>query len=233
MATQQPLNNEQRRLLKITARMPLASVADLAPVLGMAEDRVRRMLSTLRSGGWVESVFRGMTERRQHRWFLTRKAVDALYVTGHQHPSPREEARAEGLARFHPERELPADFTERFALDHGHPAHLEGQDNSPFTGTDPEGDNGNSDGDGPDHEHPPWTATSRGIETSLRRLAMLEPVYNLAPGLLQTGRVNLPAHTRQAGRELRMTDFRLLRHGGFYHAVARYGNDLWTPFRVF
>ena len=27
-----------------------------------------------------------------------------------------------------------------------------------------------------------------------------------------------------------MTDFRLLRHGGFYHAVARYGHDLWTPF---
>ena len=27
-----------------------------------------------------------------------------------------------------------------------------------------------------------------------------------------------------------MTDFRLLRHGGFYHAVARYGEDVWTPF---
>ena len=27
-----------------------------------------------------------------------------------------------------------------------------------------------------------------------------------------------------------MTDFRLLRHGGFYHAAARYGQDLWTPF---
>ena len=27
-----------------------------------------------------------------------------------------------------------------------------------------------------------------------------------------------------------MTDFRLLRRGGFYHAVARYGPDLWTPF---
>ena len=27
-----------------------------------------------------------------------------------------------------------------------------------------------------------------------------------------------------------MTDFRLLRHGGFYHAVARYGQDVWTPF---
>ena len=27
-----------------------------------------------------------------------------------------------------------------------------------------------------------------------------------------------------------MTDFRMLRRGGFYHAVARYGPDLWTPF---
>ena len=26
-----------------------------------------------------------------------------------------------------------------------------------------------------------------------------------------------------------MTDFRLLRRGGFYHAVARYGPDLWIP----
>ena len=63
---------------------------------------MRRMLGTLRSGGWVESVVRGMTERRQHRWFLTRKAVDTLYVTDHRHPSPREEARATGLAAFHP-----------------------------------------------------------------------------------------------------------------------------------
>ena len=27
-----------------------------------------------------------------------------------------------------------------------------------------------------------------------------------------------------------MTDFRLLRRGGFYHAVARYGEQVWTPF---
>ena len=83
------------------------------------------MLGTLRSDGWIESVVWGMTERRQHRWFLARKAVDALYVTDHQYPSPREEARAAGLAEFHPEGELPGDFAEQFALDHDHPAHLE------------------------------------------------------------------------------------------------------------
>ena len=226
MPRRKSLTNEQRRLLKITARMPLASVANLAPVLGLDEDRVRRMLGTLRRGGWVTSVVRGMTERRQHRWFLTRRAVDLLYVTDHQHPAPREEARAEGLAAFHPEEELPEDYRERFALDHDHPVHLEDQGNSPFAA----GDAADANGDGPDHEHPPWTATSRGIETSLRRLAMLEPVYRLAPDLIRSGRVNRPADDTAASREVRMTDFRLLRRGGFYHAVARYGPDLWIPF---
>ena len=89
MAARQPLNDDERRLSRITARMPLASVANLAPVLGLDEEKVRRMLCALRRGGWVTSVVRGMTERRQHRWFLTRRAVDLLYVTDHQHPAPR------------------------------------------------------------------------------------------------------------------------------------------------
>ena len=53
MAPRQPLNDEQQRLLKVTARMPLASVANLASVTGLDEERVRRMLNRLRSGGWV------------------------------------------------------------------------------------------------------------------------------------------------------------------------------------
>ena len=226
VAQREQLTNEQRQLLRITARMPLASVANLAPVLDLEEDKVRSMLGRLRGGGWVTSVVRGMTERRQHRWFLTRRAVDLLYVTDHQHPAPREEARAAGQAAFHLEGELPEDYRERFALDHDHPVHLENQASSPFAS----GDSAEQTGGGPDHEHPPWTATSRGIETSLRRLAMLEPVYRLAPDLLRSGRVNQPADDVAASREARMTDFRLLRHGGFYHAVARYGLDLWTPF---
>ena len=226
MPRREPLNQEQRRLLKIAARMPLASVANLAPVLDLDDEKVRRMLGALRRGGWVTSVVRGMTERRQHRWFLTRRAVDLLYVTDHQHPAPREEARAEGLAAFHPEGELPEDYRERFALDHDHPVHLEDQGGSPFA----DGDTADTNGGGVDHEHPPWTATSRGIETSLRRLALLEPVYRLAPDLLRSGRVNRPPGDTAATREVRMTDFRLLRHGGFYHAVARYGPDVWTPY---
>ena len=125
MAPRQPLNDEQRRLLRITARMPLASVNNLASVTETTEDQVRGMLGRLRSGGWVSSVMRGMTERRQHRFFLTGQAVELLYDTGHQHPSSREEARAEGLARFHPQGELPEDYRERFALDHDHPVHLD------------------------------------------------------------------------------------------------------------
>ena len=53
MAARQPLNDDERRLLRIAARMPLASVANLAPVLGLDEERVRRMLGVLRRGGWV------------------------------------------------------------------------------------------------------------------------------------------------------------------------------------
>ena len=124
MAPRQPLNDEQRRLLRIIARMPLASVANLASLTGLDEEKVKRMLGRLRSGGWVSWVMRGITERRQHRFFLTGQAVDLLYTTDHQHPAPREEARATGLAAFHPQGELPRDYRERFALDHDHPVHL-------------------------------------------------------------------------------------------------------------
>lgn len=92
MEPRQPLNDEQRRLLKFTARMPLASVANLAAMLDLTEDRVRRMLATLRANVWVESVVQVMNERRQHRWFLSRKAVDGLYVTDHHPPAARRQS---------------------------------------------------------------------------------------------------------------------------------------------
>ena len=53
MARERQPNEEQRRLLKIAARMPLASVANLAPLLDLEEDKMRRMLGALRRGGWV------------------------------------------------------------------------------------------------------------------------------------------------------------------------------------
>ncbi len=228
MPPRKPPNDAQRRLLRIIARMPLASAANLAPILDLSEDRIRRMLGTLKSGGWVASVMRGMTERRQRRFFLTSNAVDLLYATDHQHPSPWEEARAAGLAAFHPQGELSADFRERFTLDHDHPIHLESHAGSPFNSSDPVENGTHYGADG--HEHPPWTATSRGLAMSLRRLAMLESVYRLTPDLLRSGRVSLSSDNTVAAGDVRMTDFRLLRYGGFYHAVARYGEDFWTTF---
>ncbi len=128
-----------------------------------------------------------MTGRPRRCWFLSSKAMDALYVADHRHPGPREEARAAGIARLHPEGRLPAYFTERFALDHHHHAHLEDQDASPFSRAERPLE------DESEHEHPPWTATSRGVQVSLRRLSMLEPFYALAPELLRGGRPGPPA----------------------------------------
>ena len=224
MAPREPVNDERRRLLRITGLMPLASVSNLAPVLGMSERRVRRMLLGLRTGDWVASVRRGMAEGQRRRWFLTRRAVDLLYALHHQHPSPREEARADAAARWGQGPEATAEFRARFALDHEHRVHVDGLAASPFLGDAPPP----PAPEGTLHEHPPWTATERGVETSLRRLAMLEPVYRLAPDLLTSGRARWPADG--AGRDLRMTDFRLLCHGGFHHAVARYGEEAWVPF---
>ena len=51
MARRELLNDQQRRLLRIAARMPLASMANLALVLGMDEEKVRRMLGALRRAG--------------------------------------------------------------------------------------------------------------------------------------------------------------------------------------
>ena len=95
MARREPLNDDERRLLKITARMPLASVANLAPVLELDEERVGRMLGSLRRGGWVTSVVRGMTERRQHRWFLTRRGRGPAL----RHRSPASRAQGGGTGR--------------------------------------------------------------------------------------------------------------------------------------
>ena len=224
MAPRPTLSDEPRRLLRTTGLMRLVSVSNLAAVLGAGDRSIRRMLNRLRRDGWVWSVRRGMTERRQERWFLTRRAVDLLYATDHQHPAPREAARAELPAGYG--RAAPADLDRRFAQDHEHRPHREHLAISPFVPVPPENDAGEETW----HEHPPWTATSRGVEMSLRRLAILEPMYRLAPELLTSGYLRWPSGEVRAGHDLRLTDFRLLRHGGFHHAVARYGPDVWTPF---
>ena len=224
MAPRQLLGEEQRRLLRIVGLMPLVSVSNLMPILGMDEQPIRRMLNGLGGGGWVRWVRRGMTERQRQRWFLTRQSADLLYANDHEHASPREEARATlpagyGIAP-------PADFDRRFTQDHEHRPHLEHLAMSPFVAPPPDDDAEA----GAYHEHPPWTATSRGVEACLRRLAMLEPMYLLAPELLRSGHLRQPAGEPSVVRDLRLSDFRLLRYGSFHHAVARYGPEVWTSF---
>ena len=210
---------EQRRLLRIIGYMPLASASNLATIVQMSADSVRRRLNGLRRAGWVSALKRGVTEPRQNRWFLSSRSVELLYSAEHLHPTPRELAIASGESTLGLGRQPPPEFRQRFALDHDHPLHLEGHAGSPFVGDDIVAQG---------HEHPPWTATSRGVWSCMRRQAMLERVYRLAPDLLLSGRVR--RNSRTTSRQLRMTYFRLMRHGGFYHAVARYGQDVWVPF---
>lgn len=84
--------------------------------------------------------------------------------------------------------------------------------------------------DGDIHGHVPWTASARGIRRCMRRLAALEMLYWLAPDLVRNGDLLLPAHSTAASPDLRMADFRLLRYGGWHHAIAHYGEHLWVTF---
>ena len=217
-------SNQQRRLLRIIGRMPLASAANLAAVLNVEPNVARRRLTVLRNSGWIASLRRGMVERSQHRWFLTLEAVEWLYTTDHEHLSPREIARADGMARVHPWVEGRA-AAGQFASDHEHLPHLEEPHFTPFVEPDP-----SCDIPPGLHEHPPWATTARGLQVCLRRLAMLEAVYRIAPGLMRSDQLTWPHDGVPIDAELHMTDFRLLRHGGFYHAVARYGEPLWVTF---
>ena len=79
-------------------------------------------------------------------------------------------------------------------------------------------------------EHIPWTAASRGVRSSLRRLAALEMLYRFAPSMLESGWLFVPRSGTASQPETRMTDFRLLRNGGWYHAVAHYGASFWAAF---
>ena len=81
-----------------------------------------------------------------------------------------------------------------------------------------------------DRDHLPWTATARGVRTCLRRLACLELLYRLAHGLVQCGWLRAPPGAAAELSNLAMSDFRLLRYGGWFHAVAHYGERYWVTF---
>ncbi|WP_419863844.1 hypothetical protein [Candidatus Poriferisodalis sp.] len=75
-----------------------------------------------------------------------------------------------------------------------------------------------------------WTVTARGVRTCVRRLAWLELLYRLAPRLLFSGWLRVPPGVAPGVGDLAMTEFRLLRHGGWFHAVAHYGERYWVTF---
>ena len=79
-------------------------------------------------------------------------------------------------------------------------------------------------------EHLPWTATARGLRSCARRLAALEPLYRLAPRLLRSGWLRVPGSDPADRLDSGMTDFRVLRYGGWFHAVAHYGEHYWVTF---
>ena len=216
MVTERGLNDDQRRLLRLIGLTPLADAAELALFLDLPPERVRSRLSTLRRRGWLASLRCGAHERPRARWLLTRQSLELLYATDHTHPRPRERA---GYERAWPLPDARAGVDQP-PLDLGHehlgpeltrPGSLRARLAEPVAG------NGQ-------HEHPPWSATARGAQFCLRRLAMLEPIYGLAPVLLRDG------FLRGNGPPPALRDFRLLRRSGFFVAVARYGDDLWVPF---
>lgn len=166
-----PLGAAERRLIDIVARMPLASAANLVPILAMSERQVLTMLRRLQRAGWLESMSVGMIEQRQQRWFLTSRAARSFYANDDVDPTA-------------------TDVDERL----------------------------------------PWTATARGVRVCLRRLAALEMLYRIAPALVRSGWLYAPRSGDADRLELDMTDIRLLRNGGWYHAVAHYGPDCWATF---
>ncbi|WP_419920782.1 hypothetical protein [Candidatus Poriferisodalis sp.] len=59
---------------------------------------------------------------------------------------------------------------------------------------------------------------------------MLETVYRIAPDLMRVDQMAWPADSVPMDASERMTDFRLMRRGGFYRAVARYRSPVWVTF---
>lgn len=64
----------------------------------------------------------------------------------------------------------------------------------------------------------------------MRRLSSLELVYRLAPALVRSGWLRVPETDAGGPADVTMSDFRLLRYGGWFHAVAHYGERYWVSF---
>ena len=212
--------------------MPLISAEELMPIVGVKLRLLEEKLADLEQSGWLTSDARGMLKAPQHRWLLAPRSAGQLYVTSHVHASPREIAGAGGLERLRADPSPLGQGSEKFAFDHQHLTHIESAMFSPFT--DPAVGEPTLTYPGIDlHEHPPWTATARGQQTCFRRLATLEMIYDVAPTLFKSGKLLLPSDHPSNPADLTLTDFRLLRCGGYFHAVAHYADDIWISFTYF
>lgn len=169
-----------------------------------------------------------MLETRQERWYLTPPAVEQLYVTDHVHANPREIAKAGGIERLRAGLPPRSPWNEHFALDHEHMPHIDGVMFSPFV--EPAIDAPTPPNVAVDmHEHPPWTATTRGQQLCMRRLATLEMIYRLAPMLFASGKLQLPPNHPATQTDLKMTDFRrrheLWHNDGVNRLVLKFANE--------
>ncbi|MXX79792.1 MAG: hypothetical protein F4Y69_02020 [Chloroflexi bacterium] len=218
MVGERQLTPEQRRLLRLIGQMPLAATADLALIVSEPEIELQAQLDALVLGGWMGSLRRGMVEVPRQRWYLRARSLTELYTTDHTHLGPRELLR-DGTPKPAIADILASSRAEgtRIALDHEHYGHRNRLEFSPFLSRAVDA--------GPGHEHPPWTATARGLQTCLRRLPMLETLYQLAPGLLLDGHLRHPDWDMPPS----FSDLRLMRSGSFFSAVARYGETIWIP----
>ena len=186
---------------------PWSSVADIA--LRHEEDAaaVRRILRRLEGRKLVRSEALGMTKTAVKRFIATPAGLGICFDTSHRHPTREQMWRAHARAEKDSEDPKLLRFIRSYDLTH---AHL------PF------------DDPGP-HVHPPWSATVRGARWGIRRLALEEQIYEVAPRLLNHGHLQLenapPGYVPPD-----LTRIRFLAKGRFYQCVAEYGPDVWVAF---
>ena len=75
----------------------------------------------------------------------------------------------------------------------------------------------------------PWSCTTKGYSSLVRRLELVEQLNRFAPGLLNPAHVTVADPAAVGLNDWRITQFRWLA-GGTPHALARYGNNVWIAF---
>ena len=186
---------------------PLQSVADIALRHDEDEASVRRILSRMEADELVLSAKLGMTKSAVQRHIVAPKGLAKSFDTSHRHPTKKQIWQANEWAKQDIESPKLRRFIRRYDRTHEHP---------PFD-------------DPSTHVHPPWSGVTRGARWGVRRLASLERIYEISPGLLNGGHLKLenapPGYVPPP-----LTRLRFLAKGRFYQCVAEYGPDVWVAF---